>query len=113
MRSVQVLAAGKPVNDWTGLFRAMDFKGATSGSNFLNQNVLAAGARFDWIAFPDAATFDKFQDDWARFHVVARICYSSTLGEDWMVLYGADVSALRPRAISHCPNVPYSQQFHR
>lgn len=105
VRSVEVLANGKPVRDWHALFDLLGFE-PTGGdvSSTLNQTVLAPGDPLHWIAFRNANDINAFRADWARLHVEARVCYSSTLGESWLTVYRPGWSGgFRPQPVSNCP----------
>lgn len=109
--SVQVLASGKPVRNWKALATLFGFKSAAPwvGST-LNQMVLTPGEHLHWIQFQNAADIKEFKDDWSRFHVEARVCYSSTLGESWLVVFHPGELA-RPREVSDCPKLPAGDRF--
>lgn len=111
IQSVQVLAAGKPVRDWEALDRLFGFKpkGGLVGVR-LNGTVLAPGDQIPWIIFQDTADVDVFAADWARFHVVARVCYSSTLGDSWITVFVAGGTS-STHAVSGCPRLPGAAQF--
>jgi hypothetical protein len=111
VQSVQVLAAGKPVPDWETLDRLLGFepKGGVVGAS-LNKTVLAPGGQIPWLIFQNAADVDAFAADWARSHVVARVCYSSTLGDSWLTVFVAGETSTT-RAVPDCPILPVSAQF--
>src|SRR5690348_1165940 len=111
VQSVQVLVSGNPVSDWHALAKRFGFtpKSSWVGST-LNKMVLTPGERLHWIQFKNLADIDAFTADWARFHVEARVCYSSTLGESWLVVFHPGELAV-PREVSNCPKLPVSAQF--
>jgi hypothetical protein len=111
VRSVQVLVGGKPVANWHELQRLLGFK-PTGGfvQSTLNGMVLAPGEQINWIAFENASDVNAFAADWEKFHVEARVCYSSTLGESWLATYHSGPLE-RPRQVSRCPDLPKSAQF--
>ena len=110
VKSVQVLISGKPVRNWEELERLVDFdpKGSQVTST-LNGLVLAPEGRIRWIAFQNADDVNALIEGWRRFHVQARVCYSSSLGESWLMIYQMGPLA-RPRAVSSC-KVPATAQF--
>jgi len=111
VRSVQVLVDGKPVPDWKALDHLFGFK--PSGEfvlSTLNQTVLAPGDQVHWIQFDNAADINAFVAGWVRFRAKAQVCYSSTLGESWVVTYQSDAGTTR-RQVSSCPNLPIDMQF--
>ena len=113
IRSVQVLVAGKPVGDWNELGRALAFE-PTAGfvHGTLSQSVLAPGERIRWIAFENAADIKAFVKDWAQARVTAKVCYASTLGENWLTVYApGQPDGRRPAEVSRCPDVPAAEQF--
>lgn len=111
VQSVQILVAGRPVQNWEALDRLFGFKpkGGLVGVR-LNGTVLAPGDQIPWIIFQDTADVDAFAADWVRFHVVARVCYSSTLGDSWMTVFVAGGTS-STRAVSGCPRLPTAAQF--
>lgn len=111
VRSVQVLVDGKPVPDWKALDHLSGFK--PSGEfvlSTLNQTVLAPGDQVHWIRFDNAADINAFVAGWVRLHAEAQVCYSSTLGESWILTYQPD-SGTNRREVSSCPNLPIDAQF--
>ncbi len=111
VQSVQVLVSGKPVSDWDALEKLFGFKPASPGVvSTLNKMVLTPGEHLHWIQFRSAADIDAFTADWGRFHVEARVCYSSTLDESWMVVFHPGELAI-PREVSSCPKLPEKDQF--
>lgn len=110
VESVQVLVSGKPVRNWEELERLVDFDPRGSQvTSTLNGLVLAPGDRIRWIAFQNADDVNALMEDWRRFHVQARVCYSSSLGESWLTIYQMGPLA-RPRPVSSC-KVPTTTQF--
>lgn len=111
VRSVQVLVGGKPVANWHELQRLLGFKPTGEFvQSTLNGMVLAPGEQINWIAFENASDVNAFTADWEKFHVEARVCYSSTLGESWLATYHSG-GLERPRLVSRCPDLPRSAQF--
>lgn len=113
VRSVQVLVAGKPVNNWAALREAIAFEPTGSVvTGTLDGTVLAPGETLHWIRFANAADVDQFRRDWAKFHVEARVCYASTLGETWLVDFRPGwPGGFRPRAAEDCPRLPAAVRF--
>ncbi|MGH8125147.1 MAG: hypothetical protein ACREPK_04795 [Rhodanobacteraceae bacterium] len=111
VQSVQILASGKPVTNWFALMKRIGFQSRDPVEiNALNKMVLTPGETLPWIKFPNPADIDAFRSDWARFHVQARVCYSSTLGESWVLIYHVyEISV--PKPVARCPNVPEKDQF--
>jgi hypothetical protein len=111
VRSVQVLVAGKPVESWHALEHLMGFKPADEVvMSTLNQRVLAPADRIHWIRFTTAMDINTFVSGWQKLHTEARVCYSSTLGESWMLTCRPD-SGTSHRAVSRCPKLPVAMQF--
>jgi len=111
VQSVQVLVSGKPVSGWHALEKLFGFTPRSPGVfSTLNKMVLTPGERLHWIRFQNLADIDAFTADWARFHVEAQVCYSSTLGESWLVVFHPGELA-NPREVSSCPKLPVSAQF--
>ena len=111
VRSVQVLVAGKPVESWHTLRHLMGFK--PSGQvvmGTLNQRVLAPGDKIHWIQFTTATDINAFVSGWQKLQAEAQVCYSSTLGESWMLDYRPD-SGVQRRTVSRCPRLPAAVQF--
>lgn len=111
VRSVQVFVAGRPVHDPTDLYRLVgftNFDGVDISS--LNQTVLAPGERIQWFAFTNKADVDTFVEDWTKFHVEAKVCYASTLGETWLLVFRPN-SFSTPRSVSGCSKFTGSPQF--
>lgn len=113
VRNVQVLVAGKRVTDWTQLQRAIGFQPAGPVvHSTLNKTVLAPGDVVNWIVFQNAEDINAFRVAWAKFHVEARVCYVSTLGESWLTVYHVSwPGGFRPRPVAACPQVPDADQF--
>ncbi|HWG10936.1 MAG TPA: hypothetical protein VN693_05500 [Rhodanobacteraceae bacterium] len=111
VQSVQVSIGLQPVASWKDLERRIGFKPVgESVQSTLNGRVLAPGEQLNWIAFQNASDVDAFVEDWEKFRVEARVCYSSTLGESWLTTYhGGPLE--RPLPVSHCPKLPQSVQF--
>lgn len=111
VQSVQLLADGKPMSSWKSLNRLFGFKETDAVvTDTLNRTVLAPGDQLHWIAFQNAADVHAFVDDWVRFHVQARVCDASTLGDGWLVIFGAKKPSTS-RAIASCPKLSDSVQF--
>ena len=111
VRSVQVLVAGKPVESWHALQHLMGFKPAGEVvMGTLNRMVLAPGDKIHWIQFTTATDINAFVSGWQKLHAEARVCYSSTLGESWMLEYRPD-SRTKRRTVSRCPRLPAAVQF--
>jgi hypothetical protein len=110
VNSVQVLISGEPVRNWGELERRVGFDSRGSQvTSTLNGLVLAPGDRIRWIAFENEDDVNALMEDWRKFHVQARVCYSSTLGESWRVIYQMGPLP-RPRPVSGC-KVPDAAQF--
>lgn len=111
VQSVQVLADGKPIPNWKALEQLFGFR-ASGGivTSTLNKVVIAPGEQLNWIAFQNAADVDAFLADWVRFGVEARICYSSTLGENWLVTFDPN-RLVSPSPVQSCQTLPASMQF--
>jgi hypothetical protein len=111
VRSVQVSVAGKPVANWHELERLLGFRPrGRFVQSTLNGMVLAPGEQLNWIAFDNALDIDAFVAAWEKFHVEARVCYSSTLGESWLATYHSGPLE-RPQPVPRCPELPQSEQF--
>lgn len=111
VRSVQVFAAGKPVKNFKVLQQLMGFEsGGDVVMGTLNQTVLAPGDQVHWIQFNNATDINAFVAGWERLHTEARVCYSSTLGESWLVTYRPGSGTSR-RAVSDCPKLQVAAQF--
>jgi hypothetical protein len=111
VQSVQVLVGGKPVANWHELESLFGFKPTGEFvQSTLNGRVLSPGEQVNWIAFENASDIDAFAADWEKFHVEARVCYSSTLGESWLATYHSGPLE-RPRPVAGCPSLPQSVQF--
>lgn len=111
VQSVQVLVAGSPVSNWHALMKRFGFTPESPWvPSTLNKTVLTPGEHLHWIRFQNVADIDAFTADWARFHAEARVCYSSTLGESWLLVFHPGELAI-PREISGCPKLPASAQF--
>jgi hypothetical protein len=110
VRSVQVLVSGKPVRNWEELQRVVGFdpKGGQVTSS-LNGLVLAPGDKIRWIAFQNADDINAFMEDWEKFRVQAHVCYSSTLGETWLITFQMGPLA-RPHPVPSC-KMPAATQF--
>lgn len=110
VRSVQVLVSDKPVRNWEELQRVVGFdpKGGQVTSS-LNGRVLAPGDKIRWIAFQNVDDINAFMEDWEKFRIQAHVCYSSTLGETWLITYQMGPLA-RPRPVPSC-KVPAATQF--
>lgn len=111
VKSVQVLVSGTPVRNWNKLEHLLGFhpKGGQVTST-LNGLVLAPGDKIRWIAFKNADDVDALIEGWSRFHVQARVCYASTLGEAWLTVYQMGPLA-SPRPVSNCGEIPAEAQF--
>ncbi|HEX7348418.1 MAG TPA: hypothetical protein VF264_02050 [Rhodanobacteraceae bacterium] len=111
IKSVQVRADGKPVDSWGAMGKLFGFAPSVSPvESTLNQMVLSPGEELHWIKFSSAADIDKFKADWSRFHVEARVCYTSTLGESWLAVYRINGGQV-PKPVSHCPDANGPNQF--
>jgi len=111
VRSVQVFVAGKRVKSFRVLQQLMGFKpGGDVVMSTLNQTVLAPGDQVHWIQFSHASDINAFVGGWVRLHAEAQVCYSSTLGESWLVTYQPDSGTSR-REVSNCPSLPIDMQF--
>lgn len=111
VKSVQVLVSGKPASSWKELFPLLGFKPSSEPIfSTLNQTVLATGEKLNWIVFKEPADVDALRAAWARFDVEAKVCYSSTLGENWLLVYQPNRFS-RPRVVQHCPRFSESTQF--
>lgn len=110
VRSVQVLVSDKPVRNWEELQRVVGFdpKGGQVTSS-LNGLVLAPGDKIRWIAFQNADDINAFMEDWEKFRVQAHVCYSSTLGETWLITFQMGPLA-RPHPVPSC-KMPAATQF--
>jgi hypothetical protein len=109
--SVQVLVAGKSVSDWHALAKSFGFKPASPWvAGTLNNMVLTPGEHLHWIQFQNAADIKEFKNDWLRFNVEARVCYSSTLGESWLVVFHPG-ELTTPQEVSGCPKLPAKDRF--
>ena len=111
VKSVQVQAGDKPVNGWNALFEVTGFKPAGAVlTSTLNQTVIAPGGQVRWVVFDNRADVEEFTRVSDAHHVVARICYASTLGQTWLVVVAPDVS-LTPREVSGCPQSRQADAF--
>lgn len=107
IRNVEVSIDGKPQSDWKAVFRSLGVKVPEFYQSTLNDNVISAGEKVDWLQFQDKADYDQFKLLEPRVHV--NVCYCSTLGDCWIV----DSSTGNGRkAVDTCPRLPAASQFH-
>ncbi|MGH8129158.1 MAG: hypothetical protein ACRETC_12520, partial [Gammaproteobacteria bacterium] len=113
VKSVELLADGKRIPDWQALLDLFDFEPTGKHiTSTLSGNVLAPGDHLHWIAFDNKRDVNTFIADWTRFHVEARVCYASTLGESWLTVYRPGwPGGFRPRPVDACPAVPEPARF--
>lgn len=111
IQDVQILVAGKPVTDWPMLWQRLGLNAASLGpQSVLNNTVVRAGGRLSWVTFHNQADFKAFQAAWVRFRVEARVCYSSTLGDNWLLVFHMREVPI-PHPVPSCPNWPHKDQF--
>lgn len=111
VQSVQVFAKGKPVAGWNQMMKSFAFKPKERYfQSTLNGMVLSPDDTRHWIRFQDAADVVAFLTDWQRYEIQVRICYSSSLGDNWLLVQGLSRPE-RPRKVSSCPKIPDSEQF--
>lgn len=112
VKTVQVLVAGRPVANFERLMQAIGFKPTDSGFvlSTLNRVVIAPGQQLHWIELRNVADVDALKRDWVRSHVQARVCYASTLGESWLVVFEVG-SVPVPRPVARCSVVPEAAQY--
>ena len=107
VRNVGVTIDGKPQPDWRAVFRSLGVQDPNFSQSTLNDNVISAGEKVDWLQFQDKADYDQFKLVEPRMHV--KVCYCSTLGDCWIVDSAA--SGNGRTAIGKCPRLPASRQF--
>jgi hypothetical protein len=111
VQSVQVFANGKPVSGWKQMMKLFGFEPKEGFfQSTLNGMVLSPGDTRHWIRFQNAADVVAFLTDWERYKVKVRICYSSSLGDNWLMVQGLSLPE-RPREVSSCPKIPATEQF--
>lgn len=111
VQSVQVFAKGRSVSDWDQLMKLLAFKPKERYARSpLNGIVLSPGETRHWIRFQNMADAVAFLVDWGRYKIQVRICYSSSLGDNWLLVQGTGAPE-RPRAVPGCPKIPDSRQF--
>jgi hypothetical protein len=111
VQSVQVLVEGKPVSSWNQMMKSFAFNPQERYvQSTLNGMVLSPGDVRHWIRFRNSADIVGFLTDWEHYKVQVRICYSSSLGDNWLLVQGLG-GPLRPRAVPGCPKTPASGQF--
>ncbi|TAN03466.1 MAG: hypothetical protein EPN36_12975 [Rhodanobacteraceae bacterium] len=105
IRNVEVSIDGKPQANWTAVFQTLHIAPPKFFQSTLNDNVISAGEKVDWLQFRDKADYDQFKLIEPRLHV--KVCYCSTLGDCWI----ADSAVSGRTAVGTCPRVPASRQF--
>ncbi|HEX5354166.1 MAG TPA: hypothetical protein VFW60_08810 [Rhodanobacteraceae bacterium] len=112
VRSVQVFAKGRSVSGWDQMMKLLAFKPKERYARSpLNGVVLSPGETRHWIRFQNAADAVAFLTEWGRDKIQVRICYSSSLGDDWLLVQGLGRPE-RPRPVPGCPKISDSEQFH-
>jgi hypothetical protein len=111
IESVEVRVAGKPVADWKALAAMLEFQPKSHWvASTLNGMVLTPSEHLHWIRFDNADDINAFTAAWKRFHVEARVCYSSALGEHWTTMF-VPGSLNRTQPVANCPEVDAAQRF--
>lgn len=106
VRNVEVTIDGKPQANWSSVFQTLGLKRPDFYQSTLNDNVVSAGEKVDWLQFANQADYDQFKHVEHRLHI--KVCYCSTLGDCWL----SDSARDNDRTpIGECPALPQSKQF--
>lgn len=101
IRSVQVLADGKPQRNWSEVFAAL-------GINYdhhipystVNGVVISANDKVTQLLFPTAEDFNLFAHEMPRLDL--EVCYCSSLGDCWNYNGNAPTPAETHRPVAEC-----------
>lgn len=107
IRNVEVSVSGKPQADWEMVFHSLGIQPPKFFQSTLNDNVISAGEKVDWLQFQNKTDYDQFKLLEPRLHV--KVCYCSTLGDCWVA--DSAVAGNGRRAVDACPRLPASRQF--
>jgi hypothetical protein len=112
IQNVIVKVDGQPMRNWGEVFEKLLGPGEYHASEHdFSHHVLSAGESMDVLTpfAPDGnpIKFDRSNALWAkmdkdRFRVTVEICYSSTLGECWLLRAGGQTTS-DTTEVGHCP----------
>ena len=108
VKSVQVLADGKPQQNWKTVQHALRIRPFQYHQSGLSGTVVSPGQTLQWLQFEEKDEYENFRRAADRANLETKVCYCSTLGDCWM----NEKTKKDPRvSVEQCPALPESQRF--